>query len=244
MTGTFVVRQSDAHSWVEVFFPLAGPESSQWAEFDPTPSAGQSVYDDGFLTSLARLADAIDFMWQRNVISYDSQQQVRIWDRLEKQLAFMKSNVTYLFKQTGSLLGPAGISGWSISTWIMIGIGLIILIVTLVLMKKAGWFQGFGIWRWKWFSIFRGKPSYRESAVYYYDEMQHILAKRNIVRVPGQTPLELALTTDFPEVVQITRSYNRIRFSTKDVGPDDLREIANWLGKLRIRLKSQGRKKL
>jgi len=236
MTGSFVVRQSDAHSWVEAYFPLIGNESSQWAEFDPTPAAGQSIYEGGFMTALARLADAIDFMWQQNVISYDSQQQVKIWDRLEKQLTFMKSNVMALFKQSGSLLGPNGLASWSLSTWIVIGIGLVVLITMLVLLKKAGWLQGLGVWRWKWFAFFRGKATYRESAFSYYDEMQQILAKRDIVRLPGQTPLELALTTDFPEVLHITRSYNRIRFSTADIGPDDLKEISHWLVRLRQRL--------
>ena len=33
-TGTFVVRDTDAHSWVEVWFPQVG-----WVTVDPTPSA-------------------------------------------------------------------------------------------------------------------------------------------------------------------------------------------------------------
>src|SRR3989304_1725696 len=33
LTGLLEVRNSDAHAWVEVFFPGVG-----WAEFEPTPS--------------------------------------------------------------------------------------------------------------------------------------------------------------------------------------------------------------
>ncbi len=36
--GAYTVRQSDAHSWVEVYFP----ETRSWVTFDPTPSAGRS----------------------------------------------------------------------------------------------------------------------------------------------------------------------------------------------------------
>src|SRR6185436_13957542 len=32
-TGKFVVKELDAHAWVEVYFPLYG-----WVEFEPTPS--------------------------------------------------------------------------------------------------------------------------------------------------------------------------------------------------------------
>ena len=35
--GAYTVRQSDAHSWVEVYFP----ETRSWVTFDPTPSAGR-----------------------------------------------------------------------------------------------------------------------------------------------------------------------------------------------------------
>ena len=35
--AAYTVRQSDAHSWVEVYFP----ESQTWVTFDPTPAAGK-----------------------------------------------------------------------------------------------------------------------------------------------------------------------------------------------------------
>src|SRR5205807_8220642 len=35
--SAFTVRQSDAHSWVEVYFP----ETNSWVTFDPTPAAGR-----------------------------------------------------------------------------------------------------------------------------------------------------------------------------------------------------------
>jgi transglutaminase-like putative cysteine protease len=36
--GAFTVRQSDAHSWVEVYFP----QTNSWVTFDPTPPAGRT----------------------------------------------------------------------------------------------------------------------------------------------------------------------------------------------------------
>ena len=36
--GAYTVRQSDAHSWVEVYFP----ETNSWVTFDPTPAAGRT----------------------------------------------------------------------------------------------------------------------------------------------------------------------------------------------------------
>src|SRR5262249_55749991 len=42
----YTVRQSDAHSWVEVYFPREG-QNALWVAFDPTPDAGRSVYGGG-----------------------------------------------------------------------------------------------------------------------------------------------------------------------------------------------------
>jgi len=35
--GAYTVRQSDAHSWVEVYFPA----NQSWVTFDPTPAQGR-----------------------------------------------------------------------------------------------------------------------------------------------------------------------------------------------------------
>src|SRR5213079_3163916 len=44
--GAFTVRQSDAHSWVEVYFPQA----DSWITFDPTPPAGRTARERSGLT--------------------------------------------------------------------------------------------------------------------------------------------------------------------------------------------------
>src|SRR2546423_5090616 len=44
LAGDYIVRASDAHSWVEVYFPGTG-----WVAFDPTPAGAQ---DYGFLSRL------------------------------------------------------------------------------------------------------------------------------------------------------------------------------------------------
>src|SRR2546425_282770 len=45
LAGDYIVRASDAHSWVEVYFPGNG-----WQVFDPTPSSVET--GGGFLTRL------------------------------------------------------------------------------------------------------------------------------------------------------------------------------------------------
>ena len=67
--GYFIVRQQDAHSWVEAYIDGRG-----WMRFDPTPAA-PSAYRPSVLTLY------LDFMrlrWNRYVIQYSFKDQQRI----------------------------------------------------------------------------------------------------------------------------------------------------------------------
>ncbi len=69
--GYYVVRQSDAHTWVEAYFPGEG-----WVAFDPTPPAGTEPAASGPLGALARYVDALRSRWDRYVVGYSLADQV------------------------------------------------------------------------------------------------------------------------------------------------------------------------
>lgn len=68
----FLVRESDAHSWVEVYFPEHG-----WVSFDPTPEGGDTP-DGGILAAAASYIDYLRFRWNRYVIDFSDRDQMRI----------------------------------------------------------------------------------------------------------------------------------------------------------------------
>lgn len=75
------VRNADAHSWVEVYFPGAG-----WLEFDPTP-AGANVSDQSsFWDPALELWDSLRFKWTRYVIEYDLETQVEFLRKASQTL--------------------------------------------------------------------------------------------------------------------------------------------------------------
>lgn len=68
----YLVRESDAHSWVEVYFPGHG-----WVSFDPTPE-GRDNPDGGFLAVAASYVDYLRFRWNRYVIDFSERDQMRL----------------------------------------------------------------------------------------------------------------------------------------------------------------------
>ncbi len=78
--GYYVVRERDAHSWVEVYV-----EGKGWVAFDPTPSISAS-YRRNFLITLRDAWDAVQFWWDRNFLTYSPQRQITIYFGLYETL--------------------------------------------------------------------------------------------------------------------------------------------------------------
>ena len=79
VTGYYVVRAKNAHSWVEAYFPGYG-----WVTFDPTPGGGIES-PQGWGRAMLYLDAAASF-WREWVVSYDTSHQyvlgqtVNEWD--------------------------------------------------------------------------------------------------------------------------------------------------------------------
>ncbi len=70
--GYFIVRQSDAHSWAEVY---AGPTAG-WVRTDPTPAEGFTPLVQG--TGLANYLDYLHLKWNRYVVNFTNSDQKRL----------------------------------------------------------------------------------------------------------------------------------------------------------------------
>jgi protein-glutamine gamma-glutamyltransferase len=208
--GAYTVKQSDAHSWVEVYFP----ETGAWVTFDPTPPAGRAEpQSTGVVAQLGKYAEALELVWFQYVVGYDKQEQRSLAASLHNRVFDYRRIASELFGRVKSRL--AGVSGNGM--FLALVLLAVLLAILCVRVLKLGWRRGL--------RISGDSRESRKAAVEFYQRLMDLLERRGISRLRDQTPLEFASNLGSQEALTITRLYNRVRFGSEKLSQAELQEI-------------------
>jgi len=208
LTSQYLVRASNAHSWLEAYFPGYG-----WMSFDPTPAAPAQMRS-GLSRSMLYL-DAMASFWREWVINYDAGhqyslgreatrnslqwfQQARNWGRRHHQALLAAA------RRTQQTMSDSPVK-WSVAGGAMV--------LALVLAANAR-----RLWR-----VFRNRrlaarpeKSPSLAATIWYERMTRMLARKGWRKFSAQTPAEfLTCIQDDAmreSVARFTRHYESARF--------------------------------
>ena len=215
--GAFTVRQSDAHSWVEVYFP----ESRAWVTFDPTPSAGRTEpVRSGFSAQFKKYAEALELVWFQYVVGYDRQEQRTLATSIHNRVfdyATLASNVLVTVRRN---LPSDALS------IVLVTLGLLLVLTTVLVLSRVvrfGWRRGLRL---------AAREDNVRSTVAFYEQLLALMAKRGLQRDKYLTPLEFADRIGTRDAALVTRAYNRVRFGKQQLSQIELREIQRILASL------------
>jgi protein-glutamine gamma-glutamyltransferase len=213
-SGAYTVRQSDAHSWVEVYFP----STRSWVTFDPTPAIGRAEpVRTGFTAQMHKYLEALELMWFQYVVGYDKQEQRSLASSLHK-------GIFDYGRFASNLL--ATIKSYLTTTTLMVAMAVlgVALVVFTLLFGKRLW--GFG---WRRAAVIEGDDESTFSSVEFYERLMSAMEQRGLSRDKHLTPLEFANTLGHGPAMMITRAYNRVRFGGQRLSATEKREIEKAL---------------
>ncbi|MFM9904130.1 MAG: DUF3488 and DUF4129 domain-containing transglutaminase family protein [Pyrinomonadaceae bacterium] len=226
-----IVRQANAHSWVEVYFP----KENVWVPFDPTPFGGQSsVSSTGIAGQFNKYLQALETFWIQYFVAFDNQEQNALLRSVrngfvdyQAKLSDYLVHANDIFKGWWSdVRGDKGMRASLAAIGIAVGYAVVGIIGILLL----GWLWRkvvkLKVWQRLWDRLFAERHA---SIIEFYERMQTALAGKGFVREPHQTPLEFAYAIGMPEAVSITEKYNRVRFGEKGLSATEAEAIESWL---------------
>lgn len=225
--AAYTVRQSDAHSWVEVYFPT----TKTWVTFDPTPAAGRTASEHtGLAGLLGKYAEAFELMWFQYVIGYDKQEQRSLATSLNSRLFKYRHSLTAevaAIKKLSPML-------WRKALLLTLGVaGVSLLILLFRRMRHFGWRRAF--------RSTRAPETQAMSSVEFYERLTRLLAARGLKRADDQTPLEFASRLGWQEVIPLTQAYNQVRYGAGKLSATELKRVEILLSGLEATLSEESK---
>ena len=220
----FAVRQRDAHSWVEVYFPRAG-----WVTFDPSPrqtfEGRAGIKGMGFVS---KYLDWLRMRWNRYVIDYNLGDQIILATTLKRRSEALGDR---LLKGLKGLWGFISLKGVKVSLKDPKPLALFfVLLILFLFFRKRGP---------QVLSFFNrrgpiGKDSFR---VAFYERMLRVMARGGIIKKDTETPLEfshrITLERGIKEAEEITRIYYRVRYGREALKREEEVRIESLLNQIK-----------
>ncbi len=220
--GDYIVRASDAHSWVEIYFPGDG-----WQTFDPTPPSAQNTIS--VLTRLGQYADWLSLTWSEWVVGYDFAHQMVLAQNLQRSSRNW-SEAAHGWFERKQRKGKEWLKSWQFqhsALRFLLPIALVLFLVALRFNLIADLFG-------RIFLFFELRPSKSprsnpQLASRLYAELLRTLARRGFLRLETQTPLEFAAGVNAPNLApalqEFTQIYARARFGGAPCDTSRLRQL-------------------
>ena len=208
VSDLYMIRASDAHSWVEAF--IDGPG---WMTFDPTPPAVR-VNTPSLMTTIGYYLDAADAFWQEWVLNYDLARQFILGASIELGIRDWAPFAHH---------GAAPRVDQAVLTRYVIPVVFLIFTAVMILLFWRSWLGTLRLaWQYRRIRPTRAKPT---DAAILYARMLALMKKKGYQKPAWFTPREFAATVRIPAVDEFTNAYHSLRYGGDLSAIDRMKEI-------------------
>jgi hypothetical protein len=221
ITSQYVIRGSDAHAWVEAYFPERG-----WVTFDPTP--GSSAYGQKGWGRISMYTDAMASFWREWVVNYDVAHQYNLSQQAAQKGRHLAYEVRHWFDSHYQQLlirarNAANKVSLSPRSWTVRALLIVIPFVVLFNLRR--------LWHavQRFMLTTRPGKSPRTAASLWYEKMVKKVARKGWRKAETQTPAEFADSIQDEQlqrrVLQFTSRYESARFGGSAEDAQELPEL-------------------
>jgi hypothetical protein len=228
----YIIRQSHAHSWVEVL------TTAGWRTFDPTTSREETRAEAGFWQSIKHFIDFIEFKYANSVIAYDNDHRENLIANVETRMQnSADAGTQWLFR----LREWFNLNVYSVSSSVL---GSIMALMILTIVAFVGWY----VWE-RWMLRRRAVRIGLESLpasdqirlvrqLGFYDELVKLLARHHITRPRHLTPLEFSQSLlylpnqAYDTIRRLTEVFYRVRYGNAALSPGSQRRLSATIAQL------------
>jgi hypothetical protein len=231
----FVVRASDAHSWVEVYFPKYG-----WLTFDPTPPGDEKT--TGLFEWASHYWDWFELQWSEWVINYDFVHQFAMVQSIHRISTDWTQQIRNYFDGMRRAATDR-VESWQekltrTGTMIPTMLGLFLALTGLGLLAQPSVRRRLGeLWQLR---VSASRSMTPHLASLQYREMLRLLEQKGIRKEAGQTAMEFANALPDAKLAEpvheLTSVYHAARFGGQSTDP---RRSSFLLAQIRAALRPQ-----
>ena len=242
----FIVRQSHAHVWVEVF------TKKGWQTFDPTGDRDsvEQAKQAGLLQKIGHILNALQYGYGHAIIGYSNEDRTNVVQAAETALfraAFRSSRKMDQMRhqRLEDLLASKGF--WKLSSQAIAGLIALTAWAAVMIVARYLWEK----WRLRKRAERIGIDSLPPEEqvrlarqLGFYDELMTLLARHEVHRLPCQTQLEFSQSLLFLPaeayniVARLTELFYRVRYGHAELTPRRQRHLIAMVEQVRRRLVS------
>jgi hypothetical protein len=239
----YVVRQNQAHAWVEVL-----DSTGQWKTYDPTSGRGDDAVkaSTGMWRRAMQFFQFIEFKWAESVVAYDKQARANLISNVDRSLTATANHGSTASAHLMEWLGQH-IDAFAsrLTTLLLAGlIGALFVAIGVFLFER--WKLTRRARRIGLLDLPASDQLRLVRQLEFYDDLLLLLERHRIVRPPHLTPLEFSRSIDFlPHEVfdainRLTLIFYTVRYGRRELSAKQRRHLAAVITRLNAALQTPG----